>query len=280
MELTGLRRNTLDKFYTKQETAIECVKKLLTVIPYTGKEIFIEPSAGNGAFIKSMHQVCPEARVLAYDIEPDHETIHKQDFLTWSCPKELQQHTLIIFGNPPFGRQSSLAIQFIRHATTFADTIAFILPKSFKKSSMQRHFPVHYTCVLQYDLPENSFLVNHKEHDVPCVFQIWNKSSQSRSMPNKHIPKGYIFLKKENIPYDALALVVAFRRVGVYAGKIYNDNILEKSHQSHYFIQFENQEIKNKCLEKYDWTQYEHDNTVGPKSLSKQDCICYLNTCV
>ena len=59
-----------------------------------------------------------------------------------------------IIGNPPFGRQSSLAIKFIKKSCEFCDTLSFILPKSFKKESLKKHFPfdlrydkkIHYYC--------------------------------------------------------------------------------------------------------------------------------------
>ena len=80
-----------------------------------------------------------------------------------------------IIGNPPFGRQSSLAIKFIKNLVNIAIVCLFILPKSFKKDSMKKHFPLEYHLIFEFDLPENSFIVDDKEHNVPCVFQIWEK---------------------------------------------------------------------------------------------------------
>ena len=50
----------------------------------------------------------------------------------------LNSRKIHVIGNPPFGRQSSLAIKFIKKSCSFSDTISFILPKSFKKDSMKK----------------------------------------------------------------------------------------------------------------------------------------------
>jgi hypothetical protein len=72
------------------------------------------------------------------------------------------------------------------------------------------------------------------------------------------------FVKKnENPDYS-------FRRVGFYAGKIY-DEIDEKSEQSHYFIK-SSLIIKN-YLNDFTW---EHNNTAGPRSIGKSEIIKIL----
>ena len=86
-----------------------------------------------------------------------------------------------IIGNPPFGRQSSLVIKFIKKSITFCDSISFILPKSFKKDSLKKHFPLNFHLINEFDLPKKSFLIDNKEHDVPCVFQIWIKKDIYRN---------------------------------------------------------------------------------------------------
>ena len=61
----------LDKFYTPKETAKQCIDLFFeTFIDVT--EI-IEPSAGNGNFSLQI------ANCIAYDLEPEHESIVKQD---------------------------------------------------------------------------------------------------------------------------------------------------------------------------------------------------------
>jgi len=60
--------------------------------------------------------------------------------------------------------------------------------------------------------------------------------------------------------------------VGVYAGKI--DTLIdEKSEQSHYFIKFTNNRPKNENIELLKTVEFNHNNTVGPKSISKQELV-------
>jgi hypothetical protein len=135
---------------------------------------------------------------------------------------------------------------------------------------MKRHFPLSFHLVLEWDLPPHSFLVEGKEHDVPCVFQIWVRKSTNRVIEERLNPKNFKFVSLDEEllePPD-----VSFRRVGVYAGKIDTDYI-SKSIQSHYFIRFINNKTIDENLNLLSKVKFEHGNTVGPKSISKQEII-------
>ncbi len=72
---------------------------------------------------------------------PEHDEIIKQNYLELNYTKMREDFNKIhIIGNPPFGRQSSLAIKFIKKCCEFSNSISFILPKSFKKESMRKSF--------------------------------------------------------------------------------------------------------------------------------------------
>jgi hypothetical protein len=94
--------------------------------------------------------------------------------------------------------------------------------------------------------------------------------SHKRKSLAKVDPKWFTFVKKEETPDYSI------RRVGVYAGKIDTD-IETKSIQSHYFIHLNDQVDKNLFIEKYKQIQFEDNNTVGPKSISKQELIAKVN---
>lgn len=268
---TGLKRDTIDKFYTSPAVAKECIKKISEYIPIDSNEdLIIEPSAGNGAFISEITQLCQNA--LFYDIEPEHALIKKADYLLLDFKTILRK--IHVIGNPPFGRQSSLAIQFIKKSATIADSISFILPKSFKKDSMQAHFPPNFHLVFQVDLEANSFLQDGLTIDVPCVFQIWQKREEERAQVVKleANPAVFQFVKQGENPD------ISFRRVGVNAGYIDDKNLDEKSVQSHYFIQFGPTINKKEFIEKMRQNmQFAEDNTVGPKSIGKQELIREVN---
>ena len=79
------------------------------------------------------------AKYAFYDIAPEHPAIEQLNFLNFDESILDGKYKTHIIGNPPFGRQSSMAIQFIKKCCSFADSISFILPKSFKKESMRKN---------------------------------------------------------------------------------------------------------------------------------------------
>ena len=132
-----------------------------------------------------------------YDLEPEHNEIIKFDFLNFDHNTVTQNYNNIhIIGNPPFGRQSSLAIKFIKKCCYFSSSISFILPKSFKKRSMRKHFSSSFHLIFEMDLQEKSFLVNGIETNVECVFQIWKKEKEERIPEIKLNPINFEFVKK------------------------------------------------------------------------------------
>lgn len=288
----GLHRNTIDKYYTKKSIAELCITTMKNNIKINYCDLIIEPSAGNGAFISELKMLTCDHRF--YDIEPENEEIIKQDFLEFDYSPDKKNYSKIhVIGNPPFGRQSSVAIKFIKKSCEFCDDCSFILPKSFRKNSLKRVFPINFHLIYEMDLPSNSFLVDGVEHDVPCIFQIWEKKDTNRLKDEKLEPINFQFIKKigndwvdvggndsstqnmggkggnDSSPPDA-----SFRRIGVNAGKL-DTNIEGKSKESHYFIKFTNGKSVAENIERLSLVVYNFNNTVGPKSISKQELINY-----
>lgn len=277
VQTTGLLRNPIDKYYTKEEIVDLCVNYVKQNIKISKtKDIIVEPSAGNGVFYNALLKLCKNIRL--FDIKPDSDIVTEMDFLhvTPKCiqpDKELSSLTIHTIGNPPFGRQSSMAIKFIKHAATFSKSISFILPKSFKKESMRKTFPLSFHLIFECDLPDKSFTVNGHDHDSPCIFQIWEKKCTNRYVEAEPEPNGYKFVKKDKTP------TISLRRVGGLAGKA-DLEIDNKSEQSHYFIQITSEDLMEKAVlivEALNNIEYEFNNTVGPKSISKSEFIKQIN---
>lgn len=271
IQTKGLKRNTIDKYYTKPNVVNNCIELIKTHITITKDDLIIEPSAGNGAFIPSIKQLTHHFKF--YDLEPEHNDIIQQNFLDFNATQFKKDYKKIhIIGNPPFGRQSSLAIKFIKKCCEFSSSISFILPKSFKKDSMKKRFTNNFHLIHEIDLTENSFLVNGNESNVPCVFQIWEYNQTTpRATITKLEPIDFEFVKKTDTPD------ISFRRVGVNAGTIMTD-IEDKSEQSHYFIKFTNDDTElDDTIEKLKNIKFDFNNTVGPKSISKQELILEFN---
>ena len=266
-QTTGLKRDTIDKFYTKHEVVLNCLNYINENLNIDKEnDLIIEPSAGNGAFINIIKTLSNNFKF--YDIEPDDDEIVKQDYLKLDYD-DFDFLKIHLLGNPPFGRQSSLAIKFIKKSCEFCDSISFILPKSFKKDSLRKHFPLNFHLIFETDLPKNSFMINDKECDVPSIFQIWEKRDYKREMVVKLNPSCYKFVEKIDNPD------ISFRRVGINAGDIDID-FEDKSIQSHYFIKFTSRKIED-ILKKLKKITFDFNNTVGPKSISKQELIKEFN---
>lgn len=266
---TGLKRKTIDKYYTSENTVKRCIQLIVKHVEINENDLCIEPSAGNGSFIPDIKTLFGHYRF--YDLEPENNEIIQKDYLEFNYKSIKKKYQKIhIIGNPPFGRQSSLAIKFIKKSSEFCNSISFILPKSFKKDSLKKYFPLNFHLICESDLPKYSFTINGNPYDVPCVFQIWVKKNNKRKIQNKIIPNNFVFVKKSD-EHD-----ISFRRVGVYAGNI-DKNTEDKSEQSHYFIKFDIPLTKT-LFKKLSNIEYEcKDNTVGPKSISKQELIKEFN---
>ena len=281
MNKKGLKRNTIDKFYTKPEIVNNFNNLIKSKLKIDKKnDLIIEPSAGEGAFINIIKELCKN--YLFYDIKPENDEsdennkIVTQDYLTLEYKKLcLNKYNKIhIIGNPPFGRQSSLAFKFIKISSNFCNSISFILPKSFKKDSFKNKIPLYFHLIHEEDITENNaFLLNGEEYNVPCIYQIWEKKETKRIIKEKEkIKKGYKFVKKEDKPS------ISFRRVGVNAGNISKD-CNDKSPQSHYFIEIEDDLFNDELFEKLEKLKFNSsENTVGPKSISKPELIKEFNS--
>jgi hypothetical protein len=253
------RKNTNDMYYTKKDVAKQCIEIIKENIQDSETYQWVEPSAGNGAFILD--------GCVALDIEPKHKNIIKQDFLTY-VPKF--EKKILIYGNPPFGKQSSTAKKFIKHATSFADVVAFILPRSFVKPSMNNVFSNYFHCTHSKELEKDSFEVNETSYDVPCVFQIWVKKDTERNKELKVEPLGFSYVKHTD-SYD-----LTIRRVGVKAGTA-KEKSEKVSPQSHYFIKLTSVEELVEIVKKINAHTFP-SNTVGPRSLSKHEINLVLNS--
>jgi hypothetical protein len=181
------------------------------------------------------------------------------------CPPETSGNIHVI-GNPPFGKNGSLATKFFKKAAQFATTISFILPRSFKKESMMMRLPLDFELVDQLDIPKMSFLVDGKPYDVPCVFQVWKKSMTRRSYQPVE-PIGYSFVKKTEEHHCAV------RRVGGTAGTCLSDTEMCNVN-CFYFIKFDSEvdigRLQNMVLE-------ERNDTTGPRSISKREITRKIN---
>lgn len=155
---------SLDQFYTRPEIALKCYKIVDSHIDMSKYDILLEPSAGTGSFFHLLDE-----RRIGIDLEPKCAGVMEGDFLDYNA--EPGQSYLVI-GNPPFGRVSSLAVRFFNHAATFADVIAFIVPRTFKRVSIQNKLDLQFHLVYSEDIPLKPCAFT-PSMSAKCCFQIW-----------------------------------------------------------------------------------------------------------
>jgi hypothetical protein len=129
------QKDALDRFYTNETIATDVYKKFVRALgrDFDQIDLFIEPSAGSGAFFNLL----PPEKRLGYDLEPACEGVVQQDFYT-TDDSQLNSECIAYIGNPPFGKNASDAIKFFNHCAKNpkAHYISFVVPKSFQKSSI------------------------------------------------------------------------------------------------------------------------------------------------
>lgn len=198
-----------DKFYTPHDVASRCVARVMEVVGLRPDDLYIEPSAGAGAFCAHL----PGDRLMALDIAPEAPDIETQDFLTFQFPDHAGR--LIVIGNPPFGHNGTLARAFLRKAMEHADTVAYILPASYAKPSMQRGIDRFFHLVHEESLPGQHFETHLGDRIVNTVFQIWRRQAVPRDIAPETIGETDLAFTKDLNQAD-----LVIRRVGARAGVI------------------------------------------------------------
>ena len=175
----------LDKYYTKDHIAEMCVNEMIKALPHEIKDyLFIEPSAGSGAFIDAAK--AKGLKIKGFDILPTREDVIKNDFinrdLNYLLSNEEQSQKKITIGNPPFGRKSALAIDFVNKSLEQSDYVCFIIPNQFEKWSVQSKINPNAKLIANIVLPEDSFILVDKTIKLRCVFQIWTMKEGGQNL--------------------------------------------------------------------------------------------------
>jgi hypothetical protein len=136
-----VRNEGLDKYYTKKSVAKDCIE----FVEMNSFNLIVEPSAGNGSFLDQI-----SGNKIGIDISPESNNIKKMDFFHYTPPENSGK--ILVIGNPPFGKCSSLAVKFFNHAGNWCDVIAFIVPRTFKRVSIQNRLNLNFKLVFNEPL--------------------------------------------------------------------------------------------------------------------------------
>jgi hypothetical protein len=177
-----VRETGLDQFYTIPTCAKQCIDTINQTYNLNNYDLIVEPSAGNGSFF---NQIIHTSKV-GIDLAPQHPAIIQHDFFDYYPPSGKTK--IGVIGNPPFGKNSSLAIKFFNHAAQWADVIAFIIPRTFRKVSVQNKLDKSFHLVHDHEIPNKPCCFS-PPMAVKCCFQIWERRTEQRpfvELPTKH----------------------------------------------------------------------------------------------
>ncbi|RSV19250.1 hypothetical protein CA236_04180 [Sphingomonas sp. ABOLG] len=251
------RSDELDQFYTKADIAELCYCAFRTRYG-TQRHQMIDPCAGNGAFYSLM----PFGR-LGIDLDPKYPGVFAADFLERNLSSRLDPgKPVAVIGNPPFGHAASMALKFIQHAACCPDVevIAFILPLSIRKAGIQNRIDANFDLVCDQRLPANSYIFRGQDHDVPTVFQIWERKATPRAvriLPKTH--PDFCFTGQANANF-------AIRRNGFHAGRVCDKDLAKP--KGYYFIRGR---VRSR-IASLDFSPF-YQNVSGPRSLSQGEIV-------
>lgn len=262
--------NGLDQFYTNKDIALKCYNKLNEIINLNDFDIHLEPSAGSGSFFNIMN----DTKKIGLDIEPKEKGIIKMNFFDYKPEKDKKY---LVIGNPPFGRVSSLAVKFFNKSAEFANCIAFIIPRTFNRVSIQNKLDLYFELIYNEELPLNPCCFTPKM-TAKCCFQIWVKKETKR---NKIIydktHNDFNFLKhgpkdKNNQPTPPEKCDFVIKAYGSNCGEIIDTNLeLLRPKSWHWLKSNIDIELLKKRFRQLDYTMSK--DTVRQDSLGQQELI-------
>jgi hypothetical protein len=215
--------SNLDQFYTKPDIAKQCYNVFLNNININNIDIILEPSAGKGSFFN----ILPENKREGIDIDPKQSNIIKMNFFDY-IPKNNKKYAVI--GNPPFGKVCSLATKFFNTASNFAEIIAFIIPRTFKRVSIQNKLNLNFHLIYSEDLSLNPCCFE-PTMNAKCCFQIWVKKDTKRTLvkyDKSHNDFSFLKLGKldnNNQPTPPKGADFALKAYGSNCGEIITENL-------------------------------------------------------
>jgi len=315
----GNNARQFDQFFTKKDVANECVKWLADnmSMPIADFDLILEPSCGAGAFVRALEtvdvKVGSHPNLLFVDIDA-RDASHRADFLNDDVVPakynhanqtseggrkrkdddrdglQQQQARCLTIGNPPFGKNSSLAVAFFNRAAVFSAVIAFIVPRTFMKASVHDRLDRHFVLLKEYEVRRDGFTLEAQSYSVPCVLQVWIHTSHLDVASHAiECPKGslrpvtprlistpdFTFVTPQDQPD------IAVRRVGVNAGRLFFDNPHQCSVQSHLFIKVKDRRLVELVKAGLTSLNLEHTKTkfetAGCPSISKNElCNLYM----
>lgn len=252
------RNIKLDKFYTPKEIAKKCIDLFWNT--FSDITEIIEPSAGNGSFSLQI------PNCIAYDLEPEHETIKQQDFLKLELPYK-QGRAFI--GNPPFGDRNNLARSFYKHACKMGDYIGFILPISqFENSDSLYHFDLFKSIDLG--------VLKYSGIKVHCCFNLYHRPKNGKLNKKPKLSNDLFTIHRDDKDnYNELEYDLCIFRRGASRGKEKFTDLYTQTYKIVVNDKSDIEYVKNTILN-FDWQNYKKHQSAP--SISKNDIYRLFKT--
>jgi hypothetical protein len=270
-----VREEGLDKFYTIPSYSKKCIDKVFELYEKINFDLIIEPSAGNGSFFEQLEF---EYKV-GIDISPENKNIIKMDFFDYNPPTH--KNNILVIGNPPFGKISSIAIKFFNHSARWANVIAFIIPRTFRRPSVQNKLNKMFHLIYDEDVSTKPCCFTPKMM-VKCCFQIWEKKNIERSfidLPTKHedwefLPFGPIDIYGQPTPPTGADF--AMRAYGGKIGEIEQIKLSELRPKSWHWIKSNIK--KEELITRFNQLDYSDSlNTARQNSMGRGELVRLYN---
>lgn len=225
-----------EQYYTNPDVVDLCMAEVQKYIDLTNRTI-LEPCGGTGEFIEGFIRAgIPTNKIISYDIEPKHRLVKEANYLKTDMSS---YNNLISITNPPFGRMSSLAKKFFKHAATHSEYICYLIPKSWRKWSTINSLDENYHLISDIEMPKNCFYLPNQQETkkdvLNTVFQIW----QRRDTPRVKI----------EIPDNGLVtkVIPVQKKVKVY--QKLKEQLYRKNEETGEFVAVEMENLKNLTLQ-------------------------------
>lgn len=271
----NVREEGLDKFYTVTSYSKKCIDKVFNLYNKSSFDLVIEPSAGNGSFFNQLE--CDNK--IGIDISPENINIIKMDFFDYTPEQDIKN--ILVIGNPPFGKISSVAVKFFNHSAKWANVIAFIIPRTFRRPSVQNKLNNMFHLVYDEDVSTKPCCFT-PQMTVKCCFQIWEKKETERpfiDLPTTH--KDWDFLPygptdKNGQPTPPSGADFAMRAYGGKIGEIEKVKLNELRPKSWHWIK--SNINKEELIERFNKLDYSDSlNTARQNSMGRGELVRLYN---
>jgi len=237
-----------DKYYTPQPIVDLIIQRTKEIIGLENITEFIEPSAGNGAFLEKLYETGIPTK--AYDLYPEQEDIIEQNYLELDL--EYKEGRCVI-GNPPFGDRNNLYRKFYNKSVELADYIVFIGGIKLLNNTNQNYkFDLIYS--------EDLGLKDYSDVNLHCSLNIYKKPRNGLNKRKSNKLKDITLYREDQKGYNNIVEDFKICRMGdiwklIFKGdkNLRNFKVIinNKTHQDKIINTFSNKyssKLKDKCI--------------------------------